>query len=49
MKKNISEYLDKVFELDKYVEDGVYCDGLNKEDMRAFEEHAKKRKQKKDK
>lgn len=49
MEKKPTEYLEKLFELDKHVEDGVFCEGLSKEDMKVFEEHAKKRKQNKDK
>ena len=49
MKKKPTEYLEKLFEIDKHVEDGVFCQELSEEDKKAFEEHAKKRKQNKDK
>ena len=49
MEKKPTKYLEEVFEIDKHVKDGVYCDGLSKEDVKAFEEHAKERKQSKDK
>lgn len=47
MERKPTKYLDKLFGLDRYVEDGVYSQGLSEEDIKAFEEHTKMRRQNK--
>ena len=44
MKNDMKNDMEKLFDLDNHVKDGVYCVGLTAEDMAAFAEHAKKRK-----
>lgn len=42
-KKN--EYMDNLVEIDDIVKDGVYCVEPSEEDLKAFAEHARKRKE----
>lgn len=43
MSENKKEFLEKIFELDSLVEDGLYCVAPSEEDLKAFAEHARKR------
>lgn len=41
--------MEKLLELDDVVEDGLYCVAPTEEDLKAFAEHARKRKEAKQK
>lgn len=47
MADKATKYLEKVFEMDKDENNGLYCCGLTPSDIKAFEEHAKRRKENK--
>ena len=40
-----TEFMDKLREIDDAAEDGIYCVEPSEEDLKAFAEHARKRKE----
>lgn len=49
MSEKKAEYMNKLVEIDDIVKDGVYCIEPSEEDLKAFAEHARKRREAKNK